>query len=166
MFIMRIHHEHGCNLGIHLRRLRAFGEVLESCMWVSASADVDCARASLGSRHGLVDPHQCCARRGDSAEWCGGVENNLPLPSKVRLGRHFSLNFHISRRYTDHVVNGFRSRNDAKNQGSIVRPGERLIRRPFRHPPRLNCPRPVAYRLQKPCGTHRLAVSLPHQVSW
>src|SRR5207237_10312490 len=51
-------------------------------MWVSASADVDCARVSLGSRHGLVDPHQCCARGGDSAEWCGGVENNLPLPVK------------------------------------------------------------------------------------
>ena len=39
--------------------------------------------------------------------------------SKVRLGRYFSWNFHISRRHTDHVVNGFRSRNDAKNQGSV-----------------------------------------------
>ena len=38
--------------------------------------------------------------------------------SRVRLGRHFSLNFHISRRHTDSVANRFRRWNDAKNQGN------------------------------------------------
>jgi len=38
--------------------------------------------------------------------------------SKVRLGRHFPLNFHIFRWQADGVVNRFRRQNDAKNQES------------------------------------------------
>jgi len=48
----------------------------------------------------------------------GTITGLSSTTGKVRMGRHFPLNFHICRWQADRVVNRFRRRNDAKNQGS------------------------------------------------
>src|SRR5438128_8280514 len=110
MFIMRIHHAHGCNLGIHLRRLEPSARcwsrtcgLVRAPMWIVRGQALALAMA-LSIRTSAA--HVEATPRNGAAV----LKTIFRYKVKVRLGRYFSWNFYISSRQSDPFQHGCRCR--------------------------------------------------------